>query len=140
MAELGNLNKCYIGTTTGGSTTWTLLAGESTNSVNLSSNAVETSDKSSAWQKFIAGMRGGTADVTVYADNSDVQQKAVLTAFKAGTEVMVFIGQLETAAPSKGIAFSALVNSISDTNDNGSASSRSLSLQITGEPTFYPTA
>jgi len=142
MAELGNLNKVYIKTTVGSTETYTLLAGESTNSVSLNANPVEVSDKSSAWQQYLAGLRGGTADVTVYADNSNAEQKSALNSFAAGTAIDVFIGQLGSspAAPTKGIAFSAIIASISDTNDNGSASSRAMSLQITGQPTFYPTA
>jgi len=139
-AELGNINKCYIGASVSQSTTYTLLAGENTNSVNITANAIEVSDKSHSWQQFIAGVRGGSADVTVYADNSDAQQKSLLSSFGAGSTVSVFIGQLSGSTPSKGIAFTAVITAISDTNDNGAASTRNLTLTITGVPTFYPTA
>lgn len=136
--KLGNNFKVYLASSALSDAT--LLTGESTSSVNLSSNPVEVSDKSSPWQKYIAGLRGGTADITVYADSSDAQQKSFLSGLKNGTSVLVFIGEMSgtTPAPSNGISFNAIVSSISDTYDNGSAASRSISLQMTGEPTFYP--
>lgn len=142
MAELGNNQKCYIGASLSG--TWTVIGGETNNTVNLNGNPVEVSDKTSPWQKYIAGLRGGTIDVTAWADNSDAQQKALLTALKGGSSVFVFVGKLSTSGStttlSEGVACEAIVSSISTTNDNGSASSRSISLQLTGEPTIYPTS
>ena len=138
MAKLGNKNKVYIGVTANNATTYTWLTGEQTNSVNLNGNPIEVSDKSAAWQKFIQGLRGGTVEVTVYADNTDAQQKAVLKALNDGTSLLGFIGELSSGAPSDGIAFEAIVSNISDTNDNNAVSSRSMSLTINGAPSFYP--
>lgn len=135
---LGNARKFYLGAGTG-TITYTWLAGEQNNSVTLNGNAIEVSDKNTVWQKFIAGTRGGTADVTVYADDEDTQQMAVLDALAAGTTVLCFVGVLSSSTPSAGIAFEAVINSISDTNDNNSVATRALSLTITGAPTLYPT-
>ena len=135
---LGNARKFYLGAGTG-TITYTWLAGEQNNSVTLNGNAIEVSDKNTVWQKFIAGTRGGTADVTVYADDEDAQQMALLDALVAGTTVLCFVGTLSSSTPSAGIAFEAVINSISDTNDNNSVATRALSLTITGTPTLYPT-
>lgn len=136
--SLGNARKFYIGTGTG-TISYTWLAGEQTNAVNLNGNPIEVSDKSSAWQKFISGMRGGTAEVTVYADDEDAQQMAALDALFAGSSVLCFVGTLATGSPSAGIAFEAVINTIGDTNDNNAVATRALSLTITGAPTLYPT-
>lgn len=134
---LGNARKFYLGAGTG-TISYTWLAGEQNNSVTLNGNAIEVSDKDTTWQKFIAGTRGGTADVTIYADDEDTQQIALINALVAGTSVLCFVGTLSSSSPAAGIAFEAVINSISDTNDNNSVATRALSLTITGQPTFYP--
>ena len=139
-AILGNARKCYIGTSlTAG---WVWLTGEQTNSFNRSGNLVEVSDKSTVWQKFIAGVRGATASVTVHADDSDAQQTAVINALAAGTKVYVFIGEVTgsgTITLSKGDAFEAYVGAVNDTNDNGAVASRQIELTVDGAPVHYPT-
>ena len=139
---LGNKRKFYVGTAAAGTpptVTYAWLAGEQNNSVNLNGNPIEVSDKNTTWQKFIQGMRGGTAEVTVYADDEDAQQMAALDALAAGNTILCFVGILGQSAPSAGIAFEAVVNSISDTNDNNAVATRSMSLTVTGAPTLYPT-
>lgn len=137
-ATLGNARKCYIGAKSG--STWTWLTGEQSNNLTINANQVETSDKSNAWQSFIYGIKGATADVTVFADNNDAQQKTVIEAIFKGEMVRVFIGTLSSTTPSEGDSFEALVGSVSDTNDNGAVSSRSISLVANGAVTHYPTA
>jgi len=132
---LGNGRKCYISTST---SSWTpaaadWLTGEVSNSVNLNANLVETSDKSTAWQSFIAGIKGATATVTVYADAADTKQQGILSALVAGTTVKVYIGTLGTGG--HGYAFDALVASVDETNDNGSVASRTINLTATGAVT-----
>lgn len=141
MAVLGNTRRVYIvtGTTT---LTYTWLTGEQTNNFNRTSEALEYSDKSTVWSQFLAGKRGATAEVTVYVDDANTEQKAVLTALHNGTKVKVFIGTLTTGqnpAPSEGDLFEAIVTAISDTNDNGSVATRSMSLTATGAVTHTPT-
>lgn len=141
MAELGNNRRVYI--VTGTSTlTYTWLSGEQTNSFNRTAEAIETSDKSTQWAQFLSGKKGATAEVTVYTNDADVQQKAALTGLHNGSTVKVFIGTLSTGtnpAPSAGDLFDAVVTAISDTNDNGAVASRSISLTATGAVTHTPT-
>lgn len=141
MAVLGNTRRVYIVTGTN-SNTYTWLTGEQTNNFNRTSEALEYSDKSTVWSQFLAGKRGATAEVTVYVDDANTEQKAVLTALHNGTKVKVFIGTLTTGqspAPSEGDLFEAIVTAISDTNDNGSVATRSMSLTATGAVTHTPT-
>ena len=137
MAQLGNVRRAYIAAgSTGTPTAW--LTGEQTNSFNRTAEAIEVSDKSTIWAQFISGKRGATAEVTVYVDDTDAQQKAVLNALHEGTNVRVFIGVLSSKTPSQGDVFTAVVTAVSDTNDNGSVATRSISLTATGAVTHYP--
>lgn len=138
MAQLGNTRRVYI--VTGTTPTYTVLAGEQTNSVNRTAEAIEVSDKSSDWAQFISGKKGATAEVTVFLNdlNTD-KQHAVLQALAAGSTVKVFIGTLANNAPSEGDLFEAIVTAISDTNDVGAVSTRNISLTATGAVTHYPT-
>lgn len=124
-AILGNKRKCYIGS----SATKTWLAGEQSNSFDLNGNLVETSDKSSEWQTFISGIKGATASVTVFADDSSAEQSTAIGALIAGTKVFVCIGESE----SSGWSFEAFVSSVSETNDNGAVSQRTINLTASGE-------
>lgn len=136
MAVLGNTRKVYIGN----NHTW--LTGENTNTLDITAESVEISDKSSKWAQFLSGKKGATASVTVFADNNDTQQKAVLEGLFKGIDVDVFIGTITGSGEgtiSEGDAFSAVVTSVSDTNDMGSASSRTISLTANGAVTHYPT-
>ena len=138
---LGNARKFYVGTSSGNpaSISYAWLAGEQNNSVNLNGNPVEVSDKNTVWQKFIQGVRGGTAEVVVMADDEDAQQMKALDSLVAGSTVLCFVGTLASSTPSAGIAFEAIINNISDTNDNNAVATRTMSLTITGAPTLYPT-
>lgn len=141
MAVLGNERRCYITTEEGGTYTW--LAGEQNNSFNRSAEAIEVSDKSTDWTQFIAGKKNATASVTVFVDDTaSAPQHQMLSALHKGTTVYCFIGKLaETGGqtPSEGDLFEAIVTECSDTNDFGAVATRSISLQVTGEPTHYPT-
>lgn len=141
MAQLGNTRRVYI-VTGSSSKTYTWISGEQNNSFNRTAEAIEDSDKSTEWAQFLSGKKGATAEVTVYTDDNDAQQKAALAALEAGTPVSVFIGTLSSGsspAPSEGDAFKAIITAINDTNDNGAVASRSLSLTATGAVTHYPT-
>ena len=140
MAELGNTRRVYI--VTGEGATYTALNGEQTNSVNRSAESIDISDKDTgAWGSTMAGKKSLTLDVTVYADNTDTNQKALLKAFYKDQTVKVFVGKLGTDnTPTEGEAFDAVITSISDTNDNGTVATRAMSLASKGEPTVYPKA
>ena len=146
-AKLGNERRFYMTADTSGSIagkTPTWLAGEQTNNVNRSQDTLEVSDKASGnWKKFIAGMKSMTADVTVYADDSDVQQKKMLDALYEGQNVFCFVGEVsgsDSLTASSGDAFEAIVTAVNDTNDNNAVSTRQISLQATGEVVRIPTA
>lgn len=143
MAKLGNKRKFYLVVSeSGNSTTYTWLAGEQTNSLNRTADAIEVSDKETDWKKFIYGTKGATAEVTVFTDDESTSpQKAFLKALHEGQTVKCFCGELNTGntpSPSEGDAFDAIVNAISDTNDNGAVATRNLSLTVTDEVTHYP--
>lgn len=141
MAELGNTRRVYIvtGTSTG---TYTVLKGEQSNSVNRSAESIDISDKDSgAWGNSMAGKKSLTVDVTVYADNTDAQQKAILNAFYKDETVKVFVGKVGSDnTPTEGELFEAVITSIGDTNDAGAVATRAMSLASKGAPTLYPQA
>ena len=138
MAELGNGRKAYITLGSSGTpTTW--LSGEQSNSFNRTAEAIEVTDKSSVWAKFISGKKGATAEITVFTDDTTGEpQYNCIKALHTGATVRVFIGKLNGSAASEGDVVTAIVTAISDTNDNGAVASRSLSLTATGEVTHYP--
>lgn len=136
MAKIGFDKKLYLQLT---GSNYTMLKGETSSSFSLSADMIEVSDKEASWKKYVAGYKGGTVDATIYADTEDSAQKAVLAAIFEGSEVKCFIGEVgSNNTPTDGYAFAALVSSIGETYDTGSAIARSISLQITGEVTPYP--
>ena len=139
MAQLGNSRKAYITLGSSGTpTTW--LSGEQSNSFNRTAEAIEVSDKSTEWAQFITGKKGATAEITVYADDTTGEpQYNCIKALHTGATVRVFIGVLNGSSASQGDVFTAIVTAVSDTNDNGSVASRTISLTATGAVTHYPT-
>ena len=138
MAVLGSTRKAYITLGSSGTpTTW--LSGEQTNNFNRTSEAIEVSDKSTTWAQFISGKRGATAEITVYTDDTSAgPQYNAIKALHNGSTVRVFIGVLSGSSPSQGDVFTAIVTAVSDTNDNGSVATRTISLTATGEVSHYP--
>ena len=136
MSKLGNAVRAYIKV----SSTYTWLQGEQSNRLNLTAEAIETSDKSTIWAQFISGKKGATAELTIFADNTDASQVAALKAFHQGDVIDVFIGELSgtPAAPADGDAFQAIVNSVSDDNPVGSVATRTMGITATGNVTHYP--
>lgn len=140
MAELGNSRRVYI--ITGDGNTYTALKGEQSNSVNRSAESIDISDKDTgAWGSTMAGKKSLSVDVTIYADNTDTQQKALLEAFYEDQSVKVFIGKMGSGnTPAEGEMFDAVITSISDTNDAGAVATRSMTLASKGAPVVYPQA
>ncbi len=131
--------KAYVGVTANNSTTYTWITGEQSNSLNKTQANLEVTDKSSAWQKFEAGIKGATAEITLFTDNSDTQQKALLNSLHNGVKVPVFIGELaEGGSPSEGDTFTALVTAISDTHEVNGVATRNVSLVADGAVTHVP--
>lgn len=136
MAKLGNVMRAYIKPT---ASNYTWLTGEQSNNVNLTADAIEVSDKSTDWRQYIAGAKSGTIQIVVFADNADTVQAETLAAFRAGQEIDGFIGQLGTGdSPTDGDVFNGIVTSVSDTNDFGAVSTRTIGIQLSGAPTHYP--
>ena len=133
-ATLGNTKKTYMKV----SSTYTWLACEQSNSINRTQEAVEVSDKSTAWAQFIAGKKGATAEITVFADNSDNGQKAALKGLYNGVTVDVFLGSLSGSTLQDGEAFQGIVTAVSDTHDFGAVSTRTISITANGAVTHYP--
>lgn len=136
MPKLGNIRRFYVGA----DKAW--LAGEQNNSFNRTANPIEVTDKSVIWQQFIAGVRGATASVTVYADDTTgLPQATILASWAAGQKVQCFIGELDTSGTDpvivSGDAFEAVITSISDTNNNNEVASRDIQLTVSGEVTHY---
>ena len=139
MAYLGNKIRAFIRTVAqyedDGKFRW--LAGEQSNNYNRTAEAVEASDKSDVWAKYIPGKLGGTIEVTVYASTQSEGQMGALNELATGTPVEFLIGEIDPDTPSaiSGDYGLAVVTAISDTNDFGAVASRTISLQVTGEIT-----
>ena len=102
--------------------------------------AVEVSDKSDDWAQFIAGKRGATIEITVFADADDAAQLASIEALVAGARVEYAIGGIneDDDKPEFGESGVAIITAVSDTNDFGSVASRTISLTATGASVFTP--
>mgnify|MGYP002518752718 CR=1 FL=1 len=140
MAQIGFSKKLYLQLVKG-MDNYTMLKGETSSSISLSADVIEVSDKETSWKKYVAGYKGGTIDATVYADTTDDAQTALMAALLGGTEVNGFIGTIDDEGVKvDGYAFAAIVTSVGETYDTGSAIARTISLQITGEVEPHPTA
>lgn len=138
--KTGNTVKIYLAEK-GSTNTYTWIKGEQSHSTTYNAEMLDASDKSTRFQQFLAGMIGGTADLTLIADDeaSGPQHKLIQSLHK-GSAVYVFSGVLSDGkTPSEGDMFEALVSSIGNTYENNGVASRSVSLQISGEIVHYPT-
>jgi hypothetical protein len=137
MAELGNTRRVYIVTGTGSS--YTVLKGEQSNSVNRSAESIDVSSKDTGeWGDTISGKKSLTSDFNVYTADDDEHQKTILKAFYAGQSIKVFVGKLgEGNKPASGELFDAEIMSVGDTNDVGAVSTRAISVASKGKPTLY---
>lgn len=140
--QLGNHIKAYIRceSVEGSLDVYTWLGGEQSNSVNRTAEAVEVSDKSDDWAQFIAGKRGATIEITVFADADDAAQLASIEELVAGARVEYAIGGIneDDDEPEFGESGVAIITAVSDTNDFGSVASRTISLTATGASVFTP--
>lgn len=133
MAKLGNKNRVYMTSAAisalTGVTGADVLVGETTNSLSINGNLIEVSDKTTAWQQFIAGVKGGSLSVTVNAEDGDAKQKSLLSGLTGGSLVHCFVGDPTVG----GYAFDAYVGSISMSNDNAAVASWTIELTASGE-------
>ena len=131
-AKLGNVNKAYICSgaddiTNPQDAKW--LGCETSNNLNRTQEAIECSDKGDTWAKFLAGKRAGTFEVTVYADNGDPGQVEAINGLHTGQKVHFAVGQISGYEFSDSEYCDCIVTSVSDTNDFGAVSTRTISLQ-----------
>ena len=142
MAVSGRTRRVYLTKVEGEVTTYPWIAGETSNSLDISREVFGGGDKSKSWDSFFAGKGNwnGSASFNLSNKASD-EQIGLLTSLKAGDKVVVFVGDLvETAenvfSLSDGIGGEAYITSISETNSDGSVSSRDISFQGDGEPSY----
>jgi predicted secreted protein len=133
MAENGNKRKVYLVE----DSTNTYVVGQTSGSFSLNDELLDVSDKTHEWAEYVSGKKSWSATVGVNLDNSaSKKQINFLESLVAGTKVKVFIGVLEGDQQSDGMIGDALVASVEDTFDNGSVSSRSISLTGVGPITM----
>jgi len=142
MAKSGRQRKIYLTTIVEGvdgdpdviTNTW--IAGETSNSLDISRETFGGGDKSSTWDDFFAGKGSWSGSASFNLDNTaDEGQITLLNSLVVGTKVLLFIGELdEDDAQSDGIGGTAIITSISETNADGSVSSRDISFQGDGTP------
>jgi predicted secreted protein len=136
----GNKRRVYL-STSGSTPTNTWIAGEQSNSVNYTNNAIDASDKSTEWDQFISGNKNWTASATFNLDNSaSQQQKTLLQSLVNGASVMIFIGELGSgSAVVEGMAGTAIVSAISETAERNGIITREVTFTGSGAPTLtYP--
>lgn len=136
----GNKRRVYLTTVNGNTSTDTWIAGEQSNSVDYTNNAIDASDKSTEWDQFISGNKSWTASATFNLDNSaSNEQKKLLQALVSGDPVKIFVGELATNTRSEGMAGDAIISAISETAERNGIISRQVTFQGTGAPTIvYP--
>lgn len=134
----GSAYKLYVSKV--GADNTTPLVGESTSTLNITADALEVSDKSSAWKQYIAGMRGATLSATLYADDDDASQKLLISSLMAGDTVMVRLARLVGQIYKGEYSAQAIITSIGLTMQNGGVASRDVSFQITGAVSVLHTA
>lgn len=136
----GNKRRVYL-TTGSGSGTNTWIAGEQSNSVDFTNNAIDASDKSTEWDQFISGNKSWTVSATFNLDNASTQQqKVLLQSLISGASVRIFVGELGSGnGVVEGMAGTGIVSSISETAERSGIVSREVTITGSGAPTVtYP--
>lgn len=137
MAVSGRTRKIYLSVEGGATNTW--IAGEISNSLDISRETFGGADKASLWDDFFAGKGSWSGSASFNLDNTaGGGQISLLNSIIAGTYVYLFVGELNGTAQSDGIFGKAIVTSVSESNADGSVSSRDISFQGCGAPTKVP--
>ena len=138
MATSGRARKIYLSNETRATNTW--IAGEISNSLDISRETFGGTDKTSLWDDFFAGKGSWSGSASFNLDNpAGDGQILLLNCIIAGTYVYLFVGELgEGQAQGNGIFGKAIVTSVSESNADGSVSSRDISFQGCGAPTKVP--
>lgn len=125
---LGNANRAYI--KPAGQYVW--LGGEQDNTVDLTAEAVETSDKTNEWASFISGKKGATVSITCHADTEDSAQEAAISALVEGTIIDWAVGVIDGEVTS-GEYGQGVVTGVNFANNVGAVATRSINITATGE-------
>ena len=130
----GNKRRVYLTTGSGNTRTW--IAGEQSNSIDYTNNALDASDKSTEWDQFISGNKNWTATATFNLDNAaSSQQKTLLQSLINGDAVSIFIGELGSGnAIAEGMAGTAIITSISETAERNGIITREITFTGSGAP------
>jgi len=139
MAVSGRTRKIYLSSSDKSTNTW--IVGETSNSLDISRETFGGGAKEDEWDDFFAGRGSWTASASFNLDNrADKNQISLLNSLIAGTKVHLFIGTVTAGAQTEGVWGEALVTSVSESNADGSVSSRDVSFQGCGAPTKIPAA
>ena len=139
MAVSGRTRKIYLSSSDKTTNTW--IVGETSNSLDVSRETFGGGAKEDEWDDFFAGRGSWNASASFNLDNSaDKNQISLLNSLIAGTKVYLFIGTVTAGAQTEGVWGEALVTSVSESNADGSVSSRDVSFQGCGAPTKVPSA
>ena len=136
----GNKRRVYI-SASGSASSNTWIAGEQSNSINFTNNALDASDKSTEWDQFISGNKSWTASATFNLDNNaSGEQKKLLQALVSGEEVNIYIGELGSGnARVDGVAGKAIISAISETAERNGIITREVTFTGSGAPSMvYP--
>ena len=137
MATSGRARKIYLSNETGATNTW--IAGEISNSLDISRETFGGTDKESLWDDFFAGKGSWSGSASFNLDNTaGGKQITLLNSIIEGTYVYLFVGELSGGAQGNGIFGKAIVTSVSESNADGSVSSRDISFQGCGAPVKIP--
>ena len=137
MAVSGRTRKIYLSSSDKLTNTW--IVGETSNSLDISRETFGGGAKEDEWDDFFAGRGSWTASASFNLDNSaNKNQISLLNSLIAGTKVYLFIGTVTSGAQTEGVWGEALVTSVSESNADGSVSSRDVSFQGCGAPTKVP--
>ena len=137
MATSGRARKIYLSVAGGTTNTW--IAGEISNSLDISRETFGGTDKESLWDDFFAGKGSWSGSASFNLDNTaGGGQITLLNSIIAGTYVYLFVGELNGGAQGNGIFGKAIVTSVSESNADGSVSTRDISFQGCGAPTKVP--
>ena len=130
----GNKRRVYLTTGSGNTRTW--IAGEQSNSIDYTNNALDASDKSTEWDQFISGNKNWTATATFNLDNAaTAQQKTLLQSLISGAAVSIFIGELGSGnAIAEGMAGTAIITAISETAERNGIITREITFTGSGAP------
>ena len=131
MAVNGSSRKVYLRSTD--NSTKTVIGGEMSNSLTVNGVIIDVSDKDSNWAQNIVGQKSWTLSATFNAKTDTASpQKTLFDALVGGTEVKLFIGELNGTEVS-GYRGVAVIESISESNEKDGSVTRDISFVGNGE-------